>query len=121
MISYDATMFKSVRLLMTGGEAMSKEHAKKVKSECPMIILENLYGPTENAVVSTSYHVKGDETIIPIGQPISNTTCYVLDNKLRLVPLNVEGTLYVGGEGVAKGYINNENLGVFRCLKNYGV
>lgn len=110
MVGYNAKMFESVRLLMTGGEAMSKEHALKLINNCPNTTLENLYGPTENTVVSTYYVVNKNDKEIPIGRPIANTTCYVLDSKRRLLPINVEGTLYVGGDGVAKEYINNLKL-----------
>lgn len=110
LISFNAEMFKSVRILMTGGEAMSKAHAMKLLETCPNVCLKNLYGPTENSVVSTYYNVKKDDSIIPIGKPVSNTTCYVLDSKFRVVPTFVEGTLYVGGDGVSKGYISNSKL-----------
>ena len=118
MIAYDPTIFENVRLLMTGGEVMSVEHVKRVMRSCPNLVLENLYGPTENTVVSTYYPVKGNENIIPIGKPISNTTCYILDSKLRLLPLSVDGILYVGGDGVASGYINNKELTNNRFIKD---
>ena len=90
MIDYDATMFKDVRIIMTGGESMSKEHANKLLNSCPNLVLENLYGPTENTVVSTFYCVNKNDITIPIGLPISNSTCYILDSKKRLLPINVE-------------------------------
>lgn len=108
MIEYDASMFEKVRVVMTGGEAMSQNHVKKLKKACSNLKVLNLYGPTENSVVSTYYEVLGTEDIIPIGKPLSNTTCFVLNNKLLEQPLYTIGMLYVGGDGVAKGYINNE-------------
>lgn len=110
MIEYDATMFNGVRLIMTGGETMSREHANKLLKSCPNVVLENLYGPTENTVVSTYYPVNSYDKIIPIGKPISNTTCYILDSKKRLLPINVKGILYVGGDGVSEGYVNNQEM-----------
>lgn len=108
MIEYDASMFENVRVVMTGGEAMSQNHVKKLKKACNSLKVLNLYGPTENSVVSTYYEVLGTENIIPIGKPLSNTTCLVLNNKFLPQPLYTIGTLYVGGDGVAKGYINNK-------------
>lgn len=110
MVSFNPKMFENVRIIMTGGEAISKEHAIKLLNACPNVVLKNLYGPTENAVVTTYYDVNIKDTTIPIGKPISNTTCYILDSKLRLLPLNVIGNLFVGGDGVAAGYVNNEEL-----------
>ena len=110
MISFNAKMFNKTRIIMTGGEAISKEHALKLLSCCKNTVLKNLYGPTENAVVTTFYDVDIEDKVIPIGKPISNTTCYILDGKLRLLPLYVEGNLFVGGDGVANGYIGNEEL-----------
>lgn len=108
MIEYNAAMFKNIRLVMTGGEAMSLNHVKRLKQACPDLHVLNLYGPTENSVVSTYYEVTGEEEILPIGKPLSNTTCYVLNDNMLLQPLYVTGTLYVGGDGVAKGYINDK-------------
>lgn len=110
MVAFNPKMFDGVRIIMTGGEAISKEHAMKLLENCPKIVLKNLYGPTENAVVTTYYDVNCVDKIIPIGKPISNTTCYILDNKLRLLPINVAGNLFVGGDGVAAGYVKNPDL-----------
>lgn len=110
MISYNPNMFEHVRVIMTGGESMSKEHALKLLGILPNIILKNLYGPTENAVVSTYYDVSSKDSIIPIGKPISNTKCLVLDSSLRLLPIGVKGTLYLAGDGLAKCYCNNSEL-----------
>ena len=66
MIEYDASMFENVRIVMTGGEAMSQNHVKKLKKVCNSLKVLNLYGPTENSVVSTYYEVLGTENIIPI-------------------------------------------------------
>lgn len=110
MVSYNPNIFKNVRVIMTGGESMSKEHADKLISVCPNTILKNLYGPTENAVVSTYHDVKFNEKTIPIGKAISNTKCFVLDNNLRPLPIGVKGVLYLGGDGLAKGYAKCEEL-----------
>lgn len=110
MISYNPNMFEHVRVIMTGGESMSKEHAMKLLSVSPDIILKNLYGPTENAVVSTYYNVNPKDKVIPIGKPLSNTKCFILDSKLRLLPIGVKGILYLAGDGLSKGYCGNSEL-----------
>lgn len=118
MVSFNPKMFESVRIIMTGGEAMSKEHAAKLLSSLPNTVLKNLYGPTENAVVTTYYDVNISDKVIPIGKALSNTTCYILDSKLRLLPLNVVGTLFVGGDGVAAGYVGNDELTNKKFIQN---
>lgn len=67
----------------------------------------NAYGPTETTIWST---LKRIENKITIGKPLSNTTCYVLDNNMNLLPINTPGCLYIGGDGVSRGYFNNKSL-----------
>ena len=71
----------------------------------------NVYGPTENTTISTIYEVRGDEAgPIPIGQPINHTSAYILDDYQRLQPIGAPGELYVGGDGVSRGYIKRPDL-----------
>ena len=72
--------------------------------------LINLYGPTEASVEVTGYEVNGDEHAIPIGAPVPNTRTYVLDARLRQVPVGVAGELYLAGAQLADGYVNQESL-----------
>ncbi|MBF0396015.1 MAG: amino acid adenylation domain-containing protein [Desulfobacterales bacterium] len=74
--------------------------------------LYNLYGPTEASIDVTSYHCKPENPygFVPIGKPISNTKIYILDACLNHLPVGVMGEIYIGGEGLARGYINNEEL-----------
>ena len=90
---------------LCGGEAMSNELAgallRKVGS------LWNMYGPTETTVWSVIRHVHSAERgVVPIGKPIANTTVYVLDALKRPVPRGTVGDLYIGGKGLARGYMN---------------
>ena len=62
-----------------------------------------MYGPTETTIWSTIKEIK-DSKDISIGTPIANTTCYILDDKKNLLPPYTPGTLYIGGDGVSKGY-----------------
>ena len=83
--------------------------------------LIHVYGPTECTTYSTfceltDKYVKND--IIPIGRPLRNYTAYVLDEKLRLVPVGVPGELHIGGESVAVGYLNRRELTEHRFIPN---
>ena len=81
----------------------------------------NAYGPTECAVCVSIYSVKPEDknkTIIPIGSPIANTKVYILDDNLQLVPKGVEGTIYVSGKGLAKGYLHQEELTAANFIDN---
>ena len=70
----------------------------------------NAYGPTETTVCATLHPYKLSSTNTNIGRPISNTTCYVLDTNLKALPIGAIGELYIGGEGVGRGYLNQEKL-----------
>ncbi len=85
---------------LSGGEALDHELALSLTARTHS--LWNCYGPTETTIWSTLEEVKGQP--ITIGRPIENTTAYVLDDHLRPVPPGVTGNLYIGGEGVARGY-----------------
>lgn len=70
--------------------------------------LYNNYGPTEGTVVATAYKVlPSDDTVIPIGKPILNAEAYVFNSRMKPVPKGQIGELYIGGKGIARGYINN--------------
>ena len=120
LINEDPSIFATVRYLMTGGDIISPKHIAKVINSCPGIQIINCYGPTENGSYSTCYHVTGNEPngIIPIGKPISNSTCYVVSKTHSLQPIGVPGELWVGGDGVARGYINNPDLTAQKFIDN---
>lgn len=110
----DPAAFGCVRDLLTGGEVLDPGRARAVlRSATPPARLLNVYGPTENTTFSTWYEIREvaeDTTSIPIGRPIANSTCHVLDPTRQPVPVGVEGELYVGGDGVAAGYWNRPEL-----------
>lgn len=95
--------------LLCGGEPFPVDLARALLPRCRE--LYNMYGPTETTVWSTLHHV---ETVtgssIPIGRPIDRTRVYVLDERLQQVPLGVEGDLYIGGSGLARGYHERPDL-----------
>lgn len=106
-------VFRHLRLVLTGGEAASPACLHEALRHGPPERLVNIYGPTECTTFATSYTVREvapDAPSVPIGRPISNTTAYVLDAHRRLVPVGVPGELYLGGDGVARGYHNRPEL-----------
>ncbi|MCY7764883.1 MULTISPECIES: amino acid adenylation domain-containing protein [Bacillus] len=106
-----ADMFRGLHTLYVGGEALSPALMNAVRHACPDLALHNIYGPTENTTFSTFFEVKRDYAgPIPIGKPISNSTAFILDAKGHLLPIGVPGELCVGGDGVAKGYLNRDDL-----------
>ena len=103
----------SLRLLFSGGEALTGDVARKVVDTFLSAELHNLYGPTETCVQSVVGWIGGqvDETArVPIGRPVANTEVYVLDDKRQLLPVGVPGELYIGGAGLARGYLNRPEL-----------
>ena len=104
-------MFKGLSKLITGGDVINVKSAELVKKHHPSLVLLNAYGPTENTTISTIYEVRGDETgTIPIGQPINHSSAYILDENQRLQPIGAPGELYVGGDGVSRGYLHRPEL-----------
>ena len=98
-----------LRLAMIGGEALPPDLAAKLRRRAGE--LWNLYGPTETTIWSTAFRVESDaETSVPIGRPVANTRVHVLDRSLEPVPVGVPGELYIGGLGVARGYLHRPAL-----------
>ncbi len=106
---------QSTRVLC-GGEPLSRDLADGLLSKCGEVW--NLYGPTETTIWSTLSQIVGDEKDITVGQAIANTQLYVLDTQRQLVPIGVPGELYIGGAGVADGYLNREELTNERFVDN---
>jgi amino acid adenylation domain-containing protein len=105
--------FAGLRAVLFGGEAADADAVRAVLRAGPPGRLENVYGPTENTAFSTCHVVDGvaaDAVTVPIGRPIANSTAYVLDDTLRPLPPGLPGELYVGGDGVARGYLGRPAL-----------
>ena len=94
--------------VLCGGEAFPSDLAEPLLQRCGS--LWNMYGPTETTVWSAVDEVTERMDPMPIGRPIANTQIYVLDNQLQPVPIGVTGHLYIGGDGVARGYLNHSEL-----------
>ncbi|MBT9518643.1 MAG: amino acid adenylation domain-containing protein [Methyloversatilis discipulorum] len=108
------TALRGLRQLLTGGEALSLPHVKRALAALPGVALINGYGPTESTTFTCCQRIPNplpeDWAAIPIGRPIANTTVYILDARGQPVPDGVEGELYIGGAGLARGYIGAPTL-----------
>ncbi len=107
------------RAFVIGGEALTPEHVAFWRRHAPETVLINEYGPTETVVGCCVYRVPTDRPIsspIPIGRPIANTRLYVLNEDLEPVPTGVAGELYIGGAGVARGYLRRPALTAERFI-----
>lgn len=104
--------FASLKYLLFGGEIVNPRWVQKVLKNQPPQNLIHVYGPTENTTFSTYYQVQDlpETKSIPIGRPITNTQVYLLNKQLQPVPIGVTGELYIGGEGLAKNYLNRPDL-----------
>lgn len=114
LVGADAAQLLPRKWLIVGGEACSWDLVARVRelSDCRIL---NHYGPTETTVGSCTYLVDDGPGLyapatVPIGRPIANTACYVLDARQVPVPVGVVGSLYIAGAGVARGYVAQEKL-----------
>jgi amino acid adenylation domain-containing protein len=109
MVDNALPALSGVRQLLAGGDVLSVDHVQKVRGAYPQCQIINGYGPTENTTFSCCHRVPAEEDLsngVPIGRPITNSICYVLDAGLEPAPIGVTGELYVAGAGLARGYLN---------------
>jgi len=102
--------------ILCGGEAMPRELAEQLISRACSVW--NMYGPTETTVWSSLHRVTSSAGLIPIGRPIGNTQMYLLDRNMQPVPVGVIGELYIGGDGLARGYRNRPELNAEKFIPN---
>ncbi|MCK5056810.1 MAG: amino acid adenylation domain-containing protein, partial [Candidatus Aminicenantes bacterium] len=107
---------KGIKELLVGGEAFPEDVNKNLQKEFRGKIY-NLYGPTETTVWSTLKDISGINEI-NIGKPIANTCVYILDKYGKLQPVGILGELWIGGEGTARGYVNNQELTADKFIPN---
>jgi natural product biosynthesis luciferase-like monooxygenase protein/amino acid adenylation domain-containing protein/FkbM family methyltransferase len=100
-----ADSLQSLKGMLVGGEALPATLAQQLRRKLSGA-LHNMYGPTETTIWSTTHQIERAEGKVTIGRPIANTTTRILDAKGRPVPVGVVGELYVGGSGVARGYLH---------------
>lgn len=102
--------------VLCGGESFPKDLAHELLQRSNSVW--NLYGPTETTIWSTIKRITEDEDQITIGHPIDNTQVYILNDDLMELPVDTPGEIYIGGMGVAKGYLNRPELTNERFISN---
>jgi acyl carrier protein len=112
---------RQLDVLLVGGEALPGPLAKSLEQQLPGRVT-NMYGPTETTIWSSSFRVRQPfDAVTSIGAPLGNTTMYVVDEHLELVPPGVRGELCIGGDGVAQGYLRRPELTAERFVPDkYG-
>jgi natural product biosynthesis luciferase-like monooxygenase protein len=112
---------RELEAMLVGGEALPGALAGALDDQLPGR-LTNMYGPTETTIWSSTFRVaKPYDAVTSIGRPIRNTAMYVLDDRLQLVPPGARGELYIGGDGLARGYLHRPDLTAERFVPDpYG-
>jgi amino acid adenylation domain-containing protein len=120
VIDEDPQALGGVRELLTGGEALSVAHVRRALQALPDTQLINGYGPTESTTFTCCFPIlrslDASAKSIPIGRPIRDTTVYVLDAQRAPVAIGATGELYIGGEGLSRGYLGRPDLTAERFI-----
>jgi len=107
---------KSDLTVLCGGEALKLDLASKLTKKIKS--LWNMYGPTETTIWSSVEEIPVNCAMITIGKPIANTSFYILDDNLHQVPVGLMGKLFIGGEGVSRGYLKRDDLTAEKFIPN---
>jgi amino acid adenylation domain-containing protein len=113
VVDRDPHELDGLRHVLVGGDVLSAEHVRRLLASGVIDEVVHCYGPTEStlfATIDVITEVAEGETSLPIGRPIENTTCHVVDERLRPLPVGEEGELLIGGLGLADGYLNRPEL-----------
>lgn len=117
----EAAIPASVKVINVAGEALAKQLVNDLFNRYPDVVLYNLYGPTEDTTYSTFYRITGAVAVDPpIGIPILHSYGRVVDVHGEVVPVGVIGELYLGGNGVTRGYLNRSDLTIERFVRRLG-
>ncbi|WP_338869862.1 amino acid adenylation domain-containing protein [Myxococcus stipitatus] len=118
MVELEMEGLKGVRQLLTGGDVVSAPHVRRVLEEL-RIPVTACYGPTESTLFTSTHRMTRVEdvgAVVPIGRPIGNTQVYVLDGGMEPVPVGVAGELFIGGDGLARGYLRQPDVTADRFI-----
>ncbi len=119
LIDSNEKTFTTLKHLIVGGDVLSPQHINKALRANKELVIINGYGPTENTTFSNCFPIdKEYNKNIPIGKPIANSTAYIFNDELMLLPVGIEGELYLGGDGLARGYLNNDALTAEKFISN---
>ena len=108
----------AIQVAIVGGDTLTNDHIKTLKRLNPNIQIYNEYGPTESTVGCTVKEILSEEEVILIGRPISNTQIYLINEEGELQPIGVSGEICIGGDGLARGYLNQEELTSKKFIEN---
>ncbi|MFJ4870090.1 amino acid adenylation domain-containing protein [Streptomyces sp. NPDC088757] len=115
---------RPLRALLVGGEAFPSGLARRLLTALPSVRVFNMYGPTETTIWSTVHELDRERDVhaatLPIGRPIANTTVRIVTGDGREAPVGVAGELWIGGDGVAKGYLDRPELTAERFVATAG-
>ncbi len=106
----------ALQTIISAGEPCSEDIVKRWWSSSRRLF--NAYGPTEATVWSTVAEIKSISEKLPIGRPIANIEIYILDQHLQPLPIGILGELYIGGDGLARGYLNSPELTAKKFIPN---
>jgi len=122
VVDQEPEVLAPLRQLLAGGEALSVSHVRRARERLPHVRLINGYGPTEATTFACTFEIPerldAGTSTIPIGRPIANTQVYVLDEGGEPVPVGMTGELYIGGDGIARGYRNRPELTAERFVED---
>lgn len=121
IINENPKYLSGISQLIIGGEVLSVPHVEKALECLPDLRLVNGYGPTEGTTFSCCYQtLRTDhyDKSIPIGKPIKNSQVYILNPGLKPVPIGIEGEIFIGGDGLARGYLKRPELTKEKFIPN---
>jgi amino acid adenylation domain-containing protein len=124
VVDEDPKALEGVAQVLTGGEALSPGHIRRAYKALPKVQLINGYGPTETTTFAACHFIPRDvpegAASIPIGKPIRDTQLFVVDEQHELVAPGEVGELYIGGDGLARGYLSRPELTAERFVMLFG-
>ncbi|SEV87472.1 non-ribosomal peptide synthase domain TIGR01720/amino acid adenylation domain-containing protein/natural product biosynthesis luciferase-like monooxygenase domain-containing protein [Chitinophaga sp. YR573] len=120
-LGYEDKLLLPARMIIFGGEVLTGRMMQAIRAARPELEVINHYGPTETTIGKLLYQTEPQQEYhtVPIGQPFSNSTIYIVDRDGALCPVGVSGELLIGGEGVAKGYLNRPDLTAEKFIVDY--
>ena len=122
IVDLKPSMLATAKHVLVGGEALSVSHILKARQALPHVTFGNGYGPTECTTFACSWVIAPPDTwgcdSVPLGFPINNTECHIVDADLRPVPVGIVGELLLGGDGLAKGYYHRPELTAERFIRH---
>jgi len=113
IVQSSAAIFKPIKQLLVGGDVLSVSHVRRVMERHPECQVINGYGPTECTTFSVCCRLTREDVTgasVPIGRPVANAQVYILDEDLHPVPVGEVGELFIGGEGLSRGYLGAPDL-----------